>query len=110
MAKKYVIILNNVMNEIIEKRKELYGPEQISIFVRNSDSSSTYDILNLVDLAIGMKIKKNNKYYGEVVAFKNNEVTDANFNKAINYLINYNLDNNHVDGIPVVSKWVGTLN
>ena len=112
MAKKFVLIKQNIINEIMDNRRKLFGPEQIIVFIKGNDKE-TYDILEMLDLFIGMKIgvtkefydvtnpeQGKKTYYGEIVSFKTDEVTDENIQLAINYLSQYKLTNPLIEGVP----------
>jgi hypothetical protein len=101
--RKFVIINENVQNEIMERRKEKWGPEQIVVFIKGPETG-TYDVLEMVHLTIGIKITNEKNQWGEIVMFHHDEVTEENVAKAINYLANYQTSVALVPGVPVAAR------
>ncbi len=103
MKKLYMIMQQNIQNEIIEGRKSKFGPEQIVIFIKPMDGG-VWDSIGMINLTIGIKVKKNNKYYGEVVAFADDEVTQENVELVVKYLVNKELEQELVEGRPLAPR------
>lgn len=106
--RKYVIITENINKEIMERRREKFGPEQIVIFMKGT-SGEVYDVLEMINFAIGMKITENGEQFGASVGFGDYDVTDENIIKAIDYLSNLECKIPLVKGIPVQVKMVSNL-
>jgi hypothetical protein len=113
MSKKYMIITNNIEQAIMDGRKAKWGNEQIVVITKH-DRNETYDVTNMIDLAIAIKISKPNNrgtkdYFCDVVAFSNDTVTDETIEKAIDHLINFECKVPAAEGVPIAPRMIGTI-
>ena len=118
MSKKlYSIINTNIQEEIIARRRAKWGNEQVAVYIKQAGNaySSTYDIIEAMDLAIGIKItefvngEERRQYAPAPVFFVNGDVTEDNIKKAIDYLVNYKCEIDLVPGLPLQAVNVNSL-
>lgn len=107
--RKFVIIKENISRYIMEARKAKWGPEQIAVYINTPDT--TWDVLSMIELVIGIKITRDNKQWGEAVSFGFSDVNDENIEKALNYLVNYSTTNESplTKGVPIAGRSVGQI-
>ncbi len=120
----FVLIPENIEKTIVEGRKKLWKEERIRVFVK-SGGSSTYDVLNMISLAIGIKVDtpatpgqtgrvtndgRVSRQYGRAVSFGTGEVNQEALGFLISLLINtkfepgckYELQ----EGVPLKPTWI----